>query len=116
MTPGDYFYFFFLGTIAVTRVLLAFPKRPKSIIGKIHVRHYMWGIVLAVITFFIKNLTLYAIGLGLVADELAPLLIKGPGYRDEQWRGCEDYFTAWSVAGAFLVALIVFLVRNYLAF
>jgi len=115
MTGGDYFFFVFLGTIAVARLVLAIPKskRPSSIIGSIHVRHYMLGIVLAIIAALIRNEAAYAIGLGLIADELPPLLVKGPGYRDEQWRGCEDYFTAWTVAGVFLVTLIVYLMRNY---
>ena len=115
MNTSDYFFFFFLGTIAVTRFILAFPKRPKTFIGGLHIRHYLYGIIVAGIVFFMKNTMLYAIGLGLIADELILVIAKGPGLKDEQWRGCEDYFTPWSVAAVFVITFFVFVFRNFLA-
>ena len=115
MSPGDYFFFIFLGTIMVTRFVLAFPKRPKTFIAGLLIRHYLYGIVGAIIGFFIKNTMIYAIGLGLIADELILVVVKGPGLKDKQWRGCEDYFTPWSVAAVFVITFVVYLTRNFLA-
>lgn len=114
MNMGDYFFFFFLGTIAVTRFILAFPKIPKTFIGGLHIRHYLYGIVAVVIGFFMKSTLIYAIGLGLIADELILVITKGSGLKDEQWRGCEDYFTPWSVAAVFVITFFVFMFRNFL--
>ena len=91
---------------------MAFPKRPKTFIAGLHIRHYLYGIVVALIGFFMKNMWVYAIGLGLIADEIILVIAKGPGLKDEQWRGCEDYFTPWSVAAVFVITLIVYVFRN----
>ena len=67
------------------------------------------------LAFFTHNLTLFAFGLGFLADELPLIPVKGLGYRNEHWRGCDDYFTAWCVAGVFVITCVVYLLRDYLA-
>ncbi len=94
MNNIDYFFIVFLGAITISRVILAFPKRAKISLGKFRVRHYMYAIVLIPLGFYLHNLTFYAFGLGLLIDELPLIPVKGLGYRNEQWRGCDDYFTA----------------------
>ena len=114
MNTGDSFFFFFLGTIAVTRFILAFPKRPKTFIAGLRIRHYLFGIIAVLVGFLVKNAMIYAIGLGLIADELILVIAKGSGLKDEQWRGCEDYFTPWSVAAVFVITFLVFVFRDFL--
>ena len=114
MVQGDYFFLFFLGTIAVTRLLLTSHKMAGPTILGLRIRHYMPGILLLIFTFLIHNLTIYAIALGLIADEIPVILAKGPGHKDEYWRGCEDYHTRWSFAGVLILALFVFIFRNFL--
>ena len=86
MIPGDFFLCYF-GTIAITRLLLAPPQRPKIFIGGLHIRHYLFGIVLVLLGFFMKNTLVYAIGLGLIVDEIILVIAKGPGLSDEEWGG-----------------------------
>ena len=114
MNNVDYFFLVFLLAITISRFILSFPKRAKISLGKFRVRHYMYAILLIPLAFYLKNITLYAFGLGLLVDELPLIPVKGFGYRNEQWRGCEDYFTAWCVAGVFIGVCVVYLLRGYL--
>ena len=114
MNTPEYFFVIFLFSIAICRIILAFPKRAKISLRKFRVRHYMYAIFLVPLAFYIHNISIYAFGLGLLADELPLILTKGFGYKDEQWRGCDDYFTAWCVAGVFASVLVVYLFRDYL--
>ena len=114
MNNGDYFFLIFLLAITISRFILAFPKRKKLRLGNFRIRHYMFAIILIPLGFILSNITFYAFALGLLADELPLIPVKGFGYRDEQWRGCDDYFTAWCVAGVFIITCLVFLLRNYL--
>ena len=114
MMQGDYFFLFFLGTIAITRLLLVSHKMAGPTILGLRVRHYMPGIVLLVFGFLTNNLTIYAISLGLIVDEIPVILAKGPGHKDEYWRGCEDYHTRWSFAGVLILILLVFIFRSYI--
>lgn len=115
MIQNDYFFLFFIGTIAITRLLLVSHKMAGPTILGLRIRHYMPGIVLLVFAFLIHNLTLYAISLGLIVDEIPVVLAKGPGHKSEYWRGCEDYHTRWSFAGVLILILLVFIFRSYIA-
>jgi len=115
MIDGDYFFLFFFGTIAITRLLLVNKKMAGKTIRGFRLRHYMFGIILFVFAFLIDNLTIYAIALGLIIDEIPVILAKGPGHKDEYWRGCEDYHTRWAFAGVLILILLVFIFRSYLA-
>lgn len=115
MIRGDYFFLFFLSTIAITRLLLVNHKMAGPTIKEFRLRHYMFGVVLFIFAFLIDNLTIYAIALGLIVDEIPVILAKGPGHKDEYWRGCEDYHTRWSFAGVLIIVLLVFIFRNSMA-
>ena len=111
MTNADYFFLIFLGTIAVTRLLLVKKIKAPTIHG-FRVRHYMYGLVLIVIAIIANNLTLYAAGFGLLIDEVTVIIAKGPGHKDEHWKGCEEYHTSWSVAGVLVLILLTFIFRD----
>lgn len=115
MIEGDYFFLFFLGTIAITRLLLVSHKMAGPTIKGFRLRHYMFGLVLLISAFLIDNLTIYAIAFGLIVDEISVVLAKGPGHKDEYWRGCEDYHTRRSFAGVLILILLVFMFRNFIA-
>ena len=108
------FFFVFLLAIAIARLILAFPKRIKPSIGRFRVRHYMYAVILIPLGLYIHSIAIYAFGIGLLIDELPLILFRGLGYKDEQWKGCDDYFTAWCVAGVFLGICAVYLLRDYL--
>lgn len=115
MIQGDYFFLFLLGTITITRLLLINHKMAGPTILGLRIRHYMSGIVLLIFAFLIHNLTLYAIAFGLIVDEVPVILAKGPGHKDEYWRGCEDYYTHWSFAGVLVFVLLFFIFRDSIA-
>ena len=114
MNDSDYFFLIFLLAITISRFILAFPKRTKLRLSDFRIRHYMFAIILIPLSFIINNITFYAFGLGLLADELPLVLTKGLGYKDEQWRGCDDYFTAWCVAGVLVIICAVYLLKDSL--
>src|SRR3989344_9141926 len=109
-----YFFLVFLLAITISRLILAFPKKAKVSLGNFRVRHYMYAIVLIPLGLYFHNIIIYAFGLGLLVDELPLILIRGLGYKDEQWKGCGDYFTAWCVAGVFVGICIVYVLKDYL--
>lgn len=115
MNNPDYFFLIFLLTIAVSRFVLAFPKRAKLSIGSFRIHHYMYAIVLIPLSFFIHNLTIFAFGVGFLADELPLIPVRGLGYRNEHWHGCDDYFTSWCVAGVFVIVCVVYILRGPIA-
>lgn len=115
MIQGDYFFLFFLSTIAITRLLLVSHKMAGPTIKGFRLRHYMFGVVLLIPAFLIDNLMIYAIALGLIVDEIPVILAKGPGHKDEYWRGCEDYHTRWSFAGVLILIFLAFIFRSFIA-
>ncbi len=115
MAHSDYFFLIFLGTIAATRLFLAISKTGSPTLGTFRLRHYMYGIGLIIIAVLIQDLTLYAIGFGLLMDELPLIVLKGPGHREQHWRGCEDYDTPWCVSGVLILIFIVYVFRNAIA-
>ena len=72
----------------------------------------MYGLVLIIVAFLIRNLTFYAIGLGLFIDEFPPILVRGPGHRNEDWNGCEDYFSPWCFSGVLILIFVIYIFRN----
>ncbi len=114
MTNGDYFFLVFLGTIAATRLFLLSKMAGPTLKG-FRLRHYMYGVVFIVFAFLIDNITVYAVGLGLLTDEIPLILVKGPGHREEHWRGCEDYYSPWCVAGVLILILAAYIFRDVLA-
>jgi len=115
MTNGEYFFLIFLGTVALTRFFIFTFKRPGPTIKGFRVRHYMYGVVLILVAFLTNNLIIFALGFGLIIDELPVILIKGPGHKDEHWRGMGDYSTKWSVAGVLILIFVVYLFRSAIA-
>ena len=114
MTSGDYFFLIVLGTVAATRFFLFLTKLPAPSIKGFRTRHYMYGLILILVAFFSHSLTIYAVGLGLFVDELPAILVKGPGHKEEQWNGCEAYYTPWCFAGVLILIFLTYLFRDFL--
>lgn len=108
---GDYFFLIFLGTVAVIRFFLLWKIGSPTIKG-FRLRHYMYGVVLIVLAFFNHNLTICAVGLGLLVDELPLILLKGPGHKEHFWRGMEDYYSPWCVSGVLIFIFLTYLFRD----
>ena len=108
MNPENYFFIIFLATIIVTRIFLYFKPTPAPTIKGFRIHHYMYGIILIVISILIKNLTIYSIGLGLFIDELTYLIIKGKNHKDN--------YSKKSLIGTCLFIILIFFLRSYILF
>ena len=110
MSNPDYFFLIFLGALVVIR-LFAFISRPAPTIKGFRMHHYMFGVPLLVVALIFHNLFLYVVSLALMVDELALVLLKGPGHKEEAWNGCEEYHKEWSLIGALFFTFFVYLFR-----
>ena len=77
METSNYFFLIFLTTIVLTRLWLFIKPISSPTIKGFKLHHYMYGLVNIVISFFISNITLYAVGFGLFIDEII-FLIPNP--------------------------------------
>lgn len=98
----------FAGTIAITRMLLFIRPVPSPVIRGFRLHHYMYGMAGILLSLPSNLLPLYAVSIGLFADELTFVLMGGQEHR-------EDYPTKVSLAGTVCVIALVFLLRDYIA-
>jgi len=110
MTNGDYFFLVFLGTVAVTRILVLMKVTGPTLKG-FRIHHYMYGVLFIVLGFVFKNITLYAIGFGWFVDELPIILAEGPAYKNEHWTGPYDYGSKWYFVGVLILVFLIYLLR-----
>ena len=103
MSAENYFFLIFFITILLTRVFIFFKPIPSPTVKNFRLHHYMYGFVLMLASLLIKNITMFAIGLGLFVDELAYLLLRGKTHRHN--------YSFPSLLGTALFVLFIFLVR-----
>lgn len=103
---SDYFFTIFVLTIVGTRVFLFVYPIPAPTLGKFRTHHYMFGIVAAGLALAINSITLYAIGIGLLVDELSYLLIRGKTHREN--------YSAISLVGTLVFIIVGFILKDYL--
>jgi hypothetical protein len=89
MDKSLYFFLIFLATIIITRIFVYIKPIASPTINGLRLHHYMYGLILLVLSLFVKNILIYAIGLGLFLDELAYILIGGKNRFQAQ------EYTAW---------------------
>lgn len=100
------FFFVFLITIILTRIVLYFHPTSSPTFVKFRLHHYMYGIVLIIFGLIFHKLLLYGIGWGLFIDELTYLLIRGKTHAD-------NYSTA-SLIGTIIFMIIIFILKSNL--
>lgn len=100
------FFWIFLATIVVSRIFLRIRPTSSPTIAGLRLHHYMYGIILLAIGLVMKNKTVYAIGLGLLVDEIPMLTMGGHTY--------QDYFSLPSLVGVAALILIVFFSKKYI--
>ena len=106
MIPENYFFLIFIATILMVRIALYVKPHPSPTIKGIRLHHWMYGLFLIPLAVMLKNIPLYAIGLGLFIDELTFLLIGGKTH--------EDNYSWKSLIGTVLFTIVVFFLRGYL--
>ncbi len=104
---GNYFFYFFAATVLVIRVFLFIRPIAAPTIGKFRIHHYMYGVAGIFAGLMIHSVTIYAIGWALFLDELTFLLTGG--------KTPKDNYSKLSLIGTLLFALLVFMLKGYLA-
>ena len=100
----NYSFLIYIATILVARVPLLFWHKHAPKVGNFQIHHYMFGVALIVIYFFIPQSALLAIGLGLFMDEL-PLffMFKTWNWPDDHWK---QYHSWQSILGIIVISLM----------
>lgn len=106
INPEDYFFIIFLITILIIRFFLYFKPIPSPTIKGCRLHHYIYGILILLISLIVNNLTLFSIGLGLFIDELTFLLIKGRNHKDN--------YSSISLIGTLLFIILIFISKEYI--
>lgn len=103
---ADLFFAIFAATILFTRIFLYLKPTPAPTIKGLRLHHWMFGVVIAAVGFLTNSLVLWAVGLGLFADELAYLAIGGKTHADN--------YSARSLIGLLILVIAVFIFRSQL--
>lgn len=108
----NYFFALYILTILVARIPLLFWHKHAPKIVSFQLHHYMYGLVLFAVYFFIPQTVLLAIGFGLVVDELPLFFIfKGWDWPDDHWK---QYHSRQSIWGIVAISLIGYLAIYFL--
>jgi hypothetical protein len=113
MKRANAFYFIFILTILAIRTWVFFFPAIKIIFNGTIIHHFFIGLILILSAVFLTErhakwrIVPFAVGLGLVADELV-YIVLGAGAVSKY------YWSIYSVSGAIIMAVIVFLVRKRL--
>ncbi|MDO8594720.1 MAG: hypothetical protein Q7R93_04390 [bacterium] len=103
-----YFLLIYALTIVLTRLCLwIWPSHTGKIVG-FQPHHYMFGLVLMVLYLFMSKITLLAVGVGLLVDEI-PLffMFKGWDWPDDHWK---QYHSRQSILAIVAISLVGYLV------
>jgi hypothetical protein len=108
---SEYFFFLFLLTVTVTRIVLSGKRAENSVLinnihKHFHIHHFVYGILLISLGVYYHHLMTYAVGMGLFVDEI-PLLIE----RNWTWGG---YYSKGTFLFLLVLILAVFSFRNQL--
>lgn len=106
LAPDLIFFVAFTVTILVTRLFLYFRPVPSPTVFGLRLHHWMYGLVLTLVAFWISSIVLYSIGVGLFVDELTYLLTGGKTH--------EHNYSTRSLVGTAVFIVIIFLLRHYL--
>ena len=103
-----YFFVIFFITVIVTRVFLYLHPTPSPTINGFRTHHYMYGLILAPTGALLGSVTIYAVGVGLVVDELGYLLIGGKTHTEN--------YSKVSLLLLGLFVILVYIFRKQLLF
>ena len=100
----ELFFTFFVGTIVFVRLALLVAANQIGFDAGIDFHHYMYGSILIVVAPLFRNVGLYAIGWGLLIDELMLFPTNAT-----TWSG---YFSPAFLVGTFLLVVFVYVFRR----
>lgn len=99
-----YFFLLFLITILVTRIVLYVKPISSPTVQGFRIHHWMYGVVLVILSPIYSNIALFAIGLGLFVDELSYILIGGKNHKDN--------YSTKSIVGTLLFVILVYILQT----
>jgi len=98
----------YIATILVARVPLLFWHKHAPKVAGLQLHHYMYGLILIAIYFFIPQPVLLAIGLGLFVDELPLFFIfRGWDWPDDHWKQYHSEKTIWGIITVSIAGFLV---------
>lgn len=115
MNEAMYFFLIFLATIIGTRILIFFHRQPSPTVMGLRLHHYMYGIALMIIAYFIKNVAIYAFGLGLLADQIPYILMERELLGEKRFNG-SVYWNKTHLIILVAIIILIFFLKDYLIF
>jgi hypothetical protein len=82
MTQANFFFLVFFAVILFVRIFLFYKPIQSPTVRGIRLHHYMYGIVLSLIAVIFQHVTVYAVGLALLVDEIPFLILRGKNHAD----------------------------------
>ena len=110
MQTSNNFFLIVLAIVFFTRLWLFLKPISSPIVKGFRLHHYMYGLVLVLVSILSSSIILYGVGFGLIIDEL-PLVLR---YRNNAF-GWKEYNSRQTKAGVCICLLLVFLFRKYLS-
>ena len=110
---SKYFIIVFILTIVLTRIALSIWPKHGPMLAGIQLHHYMYGIVLVIISLFVFKTTLLPIGLALFIDEV-PLffMFGGWDWPDNHWK---EYFSLQCVLWIVIISVVGYFAINFIS-
>lgn len=106
MTFNFLFAIYVLVILAIRTLLWFYPKHAPKV-GDFQMHHYMYGLCLAALYFFISEPIFLALGAALFVDELPLFFIfKGWDWPDNHWKQYHSWQSVGSVAVISLVSYL----------
>jgi hypothetical protein len=99
-----YFFLLFLVTILATRIFLYIKPVASPTIKGFRIHHWMYGVILIILSFIVSSIALYAVGLGLFVDEFSYILIGGKTHKDN--------YSIKSLFGTLLFVILVYIFQT----
>ena len=107
MDAENLFFIYFITTVIITRIFLYFNRISSPKIKNFKLHHYIYGIILILISLLTKNLLIYSIGIGLFIDELLLLIRYGNNFH---WK---EFNSSYSKIGLAFIIVVVYFLREY---
>ncbi len=106
------FFLIIIATIVISRLFLWFLPKHGPVVAGLQLHHYMYGLMLILAYVFIQKPILFALGSGLVIDEIPLFFIyKTWDWPFDHW---QQYFSWQSITGIVITLAICFLLTNFL--
>lgn len=118
MQTKTHLFLIFLLSLIGTRIFIFFCQKPSPTIMGIRLHHYMYGIVLMIAAYYLRNFfsyagALYAFGLALLVDQIPYLIVEREPFGDERFNG-DIYWDPVHLVLLVITVILVFIFKDHL--